>query len=185
MKILITYSSGFGTTREISEKISQVLQKEKHFRVDLLSVDDVTEIRAYDAVILGSSIRADHPLANVIDFLAQHRHELEHKHVALFLVCLCANCEEGRTKIKEEYLPQLLSRFPTIHPIAIESFGGKIDFDKLNPVMQSLMRRVLEKTCLPTEGSVDTRDWEFIEQWAISLRNKLLALQHSAPIPAD
>ncbi|HOT96083.1 MAG TPA: flavodoxin domain-containing protein [bacterium] len=182
MQILITYSSGYGTTREVAERIGQVLTVEPLFHVELVSIDEVTSIRPYEAVILGSSVRASHPLANVVDFLALHRHELENKQVALFLVCLEANSAEGRCKVRHEHLPQLLDRFPTIHPIAAEAFGGKIDFARLNPVMQSLMRRVLEQTALPTEGSVDTRDWAFIEQWAADLRQKLLSLQPSSPV---
>ncbi|HNW58366.1 MAG TPA: flavodoxin domain-containing protein [bacterium] len=182
MQILITYSSGYGTTREVAEKIGQVLEAEPHFHVDLLSIEEVTSIRAYDAVVLGSSVRASHPMANVVDFLALHRHQLEEKQVAIFLVCLEANSEEGRCKVRQEHLLLLLDHFPTIHPISAEAFGGKIDFAKLNPVMQSLMRRVLEQTSLPTEGSVDTRDWAFIEQWATDLREKLLTQQPSSPV---
>jgi menaquinone-dependent protoporphyrinogen IX oxidase len=185
MQILITYSSGYGTTREVAETIGQLLREEPLFQVEILSIDKVKSVRPYDAVVLGSSVRASHPLANVVDFLARHRHLLEEKQVAFFLVCLEANSEEGRCKVKQEHLPHLMERFPTIRPISSEAFGGKIDFNKLNPVMQSLMRRVLEKTSLPTEGSVDTRDWEFIKQWAIDLRNKLLQIQHSSPIPTE
>ncbi len=186
MKILVTYSSGYGTTREIAEKICQILQEENAFQVDIISIDEVVRINQYETVIVGSSVRAEHPLANVVDFIALHRHELEQKHVALFLVCLGANCEQGRKNIKDGYLPKLMSHFPRINPIAVEAFGGKIDFDKLNPVMQSLMRRVLEKNSLPNEGSVDTRDWDFIDNWAVALRAKLIALasQDSTPITA-
>ena len=185
MHILVTYSSGFGTTREIAEKIGQVLQAEPLFQVDVLSIDEVSSIKTYDTIVLGSSVRAEHPLANLVDFIALHRHELEEKQVALFLVCLSANTEEGRCKARAEHLPHLLNRFPHIRPIAAEVFGGKIDLNKLNPVMQSLMRRFLEKMALPTEGNIDTRDWVFIQQWAIDLRDTLLALHHSSPVSAS
>jgi len=67
----------------------------------------------------------------------------------------------------------------------VEAFGGKIDFDKLNPVMRKLMRHVLEKSGLPVDGSVDTRDWSLIEQWALSLRDELTAAARTSPIIAD
>lgn len=185
MKILITYSSGYGTTREVAEKIGHHLGAEPLFKVDMLSVDDIVDIADYEAVILGTSVRAEHPLANIVDFITAHRHELEKKYVALFLVCLVGHTEEGREKIKQEYLPQLFGRYPRIQPVAVEAFGGKIDFDRLNPVMQSLMRRVLQNSSLPTEGSVDTRDWDSISEWAIKLREKLITLtaQDPASVP--
>ena len=39
--------------------------------------------------------------------------------------------------------------------------------------MQQLMNRVLEKTGIRTHGTVDTRDWGFIESWAVDLRQQL------------
>ncbi|HNY89960.1 MAG TPA: flavodoxin domain-containing protein [bacterium] len=185
MQILITYSSGFGTTREVAEKIGQILQKADLLSVDLLPIDEVSTVAPYDTVILGSSIRAGHPLANMVDFIALHRHHLESKRVAIFLVCLCANSEEGRCKAMEDQLPQLLRRFPNLHPFAVEAFGGKIDFDKLNPVMRKLMRHVLEQSGLPADGSVDTRDWKLIEQWALRLRDELASAARTSPVTAD
>ena len=172
MKVLLTYSSGFGTTKEVSEKIAEVLV-DGGIDVTIQSIDDVPNINEYDAVIVGSSVRADKPLANVRDFFARYNAELTKKHVAIFAVCLAANCQKGREKVKSEYISQITQRYPELNPISTEAFGGKIDFDHLNPVMQQLMKRVLVKTGIETEGSVDTRDWDFIESWAIELRGQL------------
>jgi menaquinone-dependent protoporphyrinogen IX oxidase len=174
MHILVTYSSGYGSTREISEDIARILQEETTFKVDTQSIDLVEKIDGYDGIVVGSSVRAQRPLANVRDFFNRYKFELAKKKVALFAVCLTANCAEGREKVYDDYLSQITKKYPDLKPIAIEAFGGKIDFNKLNPVMQSLMRRVLEKTGLPTEGSIDTRDWDFIRNWAVQLRGKLL-----------
>jgi menaquinone-dependent protoporphyrinogen IX oxidase len=140
-----------------------------------VSIDDVEDISEYDGIIIGTSVRADRPLANVRDFFSRYRRFLEKKKTAFFVVCLSANCAERREKVKTDYIQNFLTTYPDIKPISIEAFGGKIDFDKLNPVMQSLMRRVLEKTGLPTQGSIDTRDWDFIESWAEHLKHKLKA----------
>ncbi|MBN2355463.1 hypothetical protein JXO59_05080, partial [candidate division KSB1 bacterium] len=175
MHILIAYSSGYGATREVSEEIAKILLEEPSFRVDVNSIDRVDVIEGYDTVVIGSSVRADKAMANVRDFIGAHRFELTQKKLALFLVCLTANCKEGRDKVLKDYMPPILEKYPHIHPISSEAFGGKIDFDRLNPVMQSLMKRVLEKTGVPTQGSVDTRDWEYIRSWAKQLKNLLLS----------
>jgi len=173
MKILIAYSSGYGATEEVSEEIKNVILQKNKWSVDVVPIDDVNDIDDYDALIIGSSVRADKPLANVRDFFARYRHELPMKKVALFAVCLTANNDAGREKVKKEYLPQLTERYPKIKPIAVAAFGGKIDFDRLNSVMKTLMKRVLEKTGLPTNGSIDTRDWPSIKSWAEELGDKL------------
>ncbi|MBD3374202.1 hypothetical protein GF406_04135 [candidate division KSB1 bacterium] len=173
MNILVTYSSGYGSTREVSETIAEVLNSESNFNVQVLSVDDVESLSSFDAVIIGGSVRADKPLANIRDFFARFRNELLQIKLALFVVCLSANNEEGREKVKRDYVQPLLEKYPTIKPISMEAFGGKIDFDRLNPVMKSLMKKVLEKTGLPSTGSIDTRDWPFITSWAKDVKSRL------------
>ncbi|RPH93369.1 MAG: hypothetical protein EHM72_16395, partial [Calditrichaeota bacterium] len=162
MNVLIAYSSGYGTTREIAEKIAGVLGETGGLKITLQSIDDIEDIKEFDAVIVGSSVRAERPLANVRDFFARNSDKLAKKKVAIFAVCLTANSDVGRDKVKNEYISHITDKYPAIIPISIEAFGGKIDFDRLNPVMQQLMRSVLKKTGVETSGTVDTRDWEFI-----------------------
>jgi menaquinone-dependent protoporphyrinogen oxidase len=173
MNILITYSSGYGSTREVAETIAEILRTEEQFKVQVMTVDHVESLSSHDAVIIGCSVRADKPLANIRDFFARFRNELSQKKIALFVVCLSANSKEGREKVKRDYLPPFLEKYPNIEPINMEAFGGKIDFDRLNPVMKSLMKKVLEKTGLPATGSIDTRDWAFIASWAESVKSQL------------
>jgi len=173
MNVLITYSSGYGATKEVAEKVSRILAEEPRFKIATISIDDVETIGDYDAVIVGSSVRADRPLANVRDFFARYADVLPEKHLVIFAVCLAANNKDGREKVKQEYLSQITKKYPALAPLRTEAFGGKIDFEKLNPVMQQLMNRVLEKTGIRTHGTVDTRDWGFIESWAVDLRQQL------------
>lgn len=173
MNVLIAYSSGYGSTREVAEKIGDIFNDKGGVNVTVSSIDDVQEIHDYDAVIVGSSVRADKPLANVRDFFARHNQELTEKPVALFAVCLAANNQEGRDKVKREYLSHITEKYPDLKLIGKEAFGGKINFDQLNQVMKQLMKSVLIKTGIESEGTVDTRDWDFIETWAVEMHDKL------------
>ena len=173
MNALIAYSSGLGSTKEVAAEIANVLGENKSINVDLKTVDDVGDIEKYDAIIIGSSVRADRPLANVRDFFARYRHILPKKKTAIFAVCLSANCKSGQDKVKDEYLSQITEKYPGLNPVLLGAFGGKIDFDQLNPVMKMLMERVLVKTGIPQNGSVDTRDWDYIRSWAKNLRDLL------------
>jgi len=175
MNILIAYASGYGATKEIAEKIGEILALQPTLSITLTPFEQVTDIDSFEAVILGSSVRADQPLVSIMDFLALYRQPLKQKKLSLFLVCLTANNSSGRDKVKNDYLSLIYDKYPEFNYIGSEAFGGKIDFDKLNPVMQMLMKRVLEKTGIPSQGSVDTRDWDFIAAWADQLKNRLLS----------
>ncbi len=165
MEILVTYSSGYGSTKEVAEKVAEILSHENTFKITTDTIDQVSNIDNYDVIIIGSSVRADLPLANVRDFLARERHVLPQKKVAFFAVCLAATCIDGREEIKREFINPLFEKYPEIHLIQSEAFGGKIDFAKMNPVMQEITKTVLKRKGLPSEDNIDTRDWEFIESW--------------------
>ncbi len=157
----------------MAEKIALIIKEKGGVTLTFDSIDNVKNIDDYDAVIVGSSVRADRPLANVRDFFARHHKELTTKPVALFAVCLAANSAQGRDKVKREYLSHITEKYPGLKLIGEEAFGGKIDFDKLNDVMRQLIKRVLEKSGIETEGTVDTRDWELIEAWAAEIHGRL------------
>jgi len=177
-KILMAYSSGYGATKEVSEEIAKIIAEEPTFDVVLKPVDDCRNIRHYEVIIVGTSVRADRPLANTRDFFAAHYAELVHKKLALFLVCLTASSDTGREKAKQEYLPQILSKYPQLKPVSVEAFGGKIDFDKLNPVMQNLVKNVMRRVGVPDTGSMDARNWQVIRHWAVDLTEKLRQALH-------
>jgi menaquinone-dependent protoporphyrinogen IX oxidase len=173
MNVLITFSSGYGTTREIAESISGILKQEGEFKIEIKPIEQVEEVKSYEAVILGSSIRADKPLANTRDFMALYHHQLAHKKFAIFLVCLSAITPEGRDRVRRDYLPQILEPYPHIKPLKTGVLAGKIDFAKLNPVMQNLVRYTMEKLNVPVDGSLDARNWQAIEKWGRELRKEL------------
>jgi menaquinone-dependent protoporphyrinogen oxidase len=173
MKILIAYSSGYGATKEVAQEVALVLENEYQFSVDLHPLNYQEQLREYDAIVIGSSVRADQPLATTRDFFAAHRLDLLQKKVALFLVCLTASTLQGKEKVKKEYISQLLSRYPEISPISIEAFGGKVDFDRLNPVMQQLVQSVMKQAGVDPNQSIDARNWQEIKEWARALAEKL------------
>jgi menaquinone-dependent protoporphyrinogen oxidase len=173
-QILLTYSSGYGATKEVGEKIAHIIEKTKPFNVVLKSIDQAHSIKDYSAIIVGTSVRADTILANTRDFFQRHKKLLCQKKVAFFVVCLTASSEEGKKKVMAEYLPQITEKFPNINLVSVNAFGGKIDYSKMNPVMESLVRRVVEeKTGASSNGSFDNRNWEQINDWAYELSQLL------------
>jgi len=172
--VLIAYSSGYGVTKEISEEIAHILSQDPHINIELKPIDNIDHINGYSSVIVGTSVRADKLLANTRDFFATFRKELPNKKVAVFVVCLTASTPEGRKKVLQDYVPQIFERYNNLKPVSVAAFGGKIDFDRLNPVMQKLVKHVYEKTGVNGEGSVDNRDWDQIRAWVKEVKSKIL-----------
>ena len=171
--VLVTYSSGYGATKEVAEEVVKAIENENEFKVDIKNIDNCTQINDYDVVVIGSSVRADLPLANTRDFISEHRFELTKKRVALFIVSITASIPEGVDIAKSELLTHLRDRYPWISPVSIAAFGGRINFEKLNPVMQSLVRNVMKEKGLDSNGSFDARNWDEIRSWAKKLAFKL------------
>jgi menaquinone-dependent protoporphyrinogen oxidase len=171
MNILVSYASGYGATAEVARAIAQRLGT-RH-QVDLLPSNQVKSLEPYDAVVLGSSLRAGRWLGTMNKFLRRFRDELMEKPLAIFTVCLEARTHEGSRRVLSEHLPRLMKPFAGLHPVATEAFGGVLDFDKYNFAIKTIMRRVMANEGLPTAGLSDFRDWEAINAWADSLEAAL------------
>lgn len=171
--ILVTYSSGYGATKEVAKEVASILQEDPEFKIEFKQIDECDSIEEYDAVVLGSSVRADRPLANARDFFARYRHDLPHKEVALFIISITASVPEGVEIAKNRYMGELQKEYPWLAPLSVAAFGGKIDFDKLNPVMQSLVRNVMKDKGVNGNGSFDARNWDEIRSWAKQLAFQL------------
>ena len=172
-KILVTYSSGYGATKEVAEEVANVLKNYPEFKVVTQGIHECEHVDEFDAIILGSSIRADKPLANARDFFSTHRFTLAEKKIALFVVSITAATPTGVEIAEKTYVTQLHDRYPWLSPISVAAFGGKIDFDKLNPVMQNLVRNVMKEKGVNGNGSFDARNWDDIRAWADSVASKI------------
>ncbi|MBN1481517.1 hypothetical protein EH223_04065 [candidate division KSB1 bacterium] len=175
-EVLVTYSSGYGATKEVAEEIAKILSDQLQCKVVSKSIHECEGIQDYDAVILGASIRAERPLANARDFFSKHKYELAQKKLAIFVVSITASIPAGVEIAKKRYASQLHNRYPWLSPMSIAAFGGKVDFSKLNPVMQNLVRNVMQEKGVRGNGSFDARNWDDIRAWA-----KQIAFQLQEP----
>ena len=116
MKVLVAYVSGFGTTAGVAKEIADVLGRQH--MVDLQTLSSVHSLDRYDAVVIGSSLRAGRWLGAMNKFLTRFREPLSRKPVAIFTVALTAHSQAGGRKVLAENLPRLLARYPEIKPMA-------------------------------------------------------------------
>ena len=161
--ILIVYSTRAGSTKEVAQSIADSLL-EHGARVEIQSVEGITTLEPYRAVILGSAIRAGHWLPEAVKFVKHHKAELEKLPLAYFLVC--ATMREDTPKHHDEVLAYLKPVRAIIEPLEIGLFAGKLDTNELG-----FFAKLVVKAMRKEQG--DWRDWEAIHDWAGKIYTRL------------
>jgi menaquinone-dependent protoporphyrinogen oxidase len=159
-KILIAYDTEHGATATIADKIGQVLC-EKGFQVELVLARNVSDVSAYDAVLIGTPIYTGSWLPGVMQLLQKQKATIAKMPHALFINCtyLKEDTEEIRRKVLELWVTPVLDKFPEISPLEIGLFGGQFSFDELYPLEYVLMMLMKYK-----DG--DYRDFAKVTAWA-------------------
>jgi menaquinone-dependent protoporphyrinogen oxidase len=90
-RILIAHASRFGQTRCLAEAIAHRLRARGH-TVDIVCArgTPLPAPAAYDAIILGSRIELGHHAPEILEYIREHRADLDHKPTAFFSVSLAA-----------------------------------------------------------------------------------------------
>ena len=172
--VLVTYASRSGSTTEIANKIAEVLRI-KGENVSVLPVTSVTDLSAYDAVVLGSAVYVGHWMKEAAEFLEAHEGALSTRPVWIF--------SSGPTGQGDPVERLHGWRFPQaqqaiadrIKPRDIVLFHGEIDMHDLN-FGEKIMIRALGA---PTG---DFRDWNAITAWAESIAQVLHPLEVKASV---
>ena len=167
-KMLIAYGSWAESTKEVAAKMAEFIQNEKNIEVEVLAAKDVKEISSYQAVIIGSSVRAGMFHSSIAKFIKKFRKELSNKPCAFFISCLTMkeDCEANR-ETASAYMEKLYSKVPEFKPLQLGLFGGAVNYDKL----PFLFKKMFEKSEEMAEG--DFRDWNKINQWTLETSDKL------------
>jgi menaquinone-dependent protoporphyrinogen oxidase len=158
-RILVAYATRAGSTIDAAETVGRVL-RDGGAAVDVRPVGAVADLADYDALVVGSAVRA----AEALRLLERHAPGLGDRPVAYFVVCgtLKDDTPENRRTV-DAYLDPLRR---IKEPAAVGLFAGKIDHRTLNPLI-----RLLLKLMKAPEG--DWRDWERIRSWAAELLPRL------------
>jgi menaquinone-dependent protoporphyrinogen oxidase len=164
-KILVAYASITGSTQEIAEEVGNVLRK-SGAEVEVCPVKDVKDVRAYDAVVLGSAARGAKVLPDAVQFVQRNKAALSKLPTAYFTVCLTLKDDtpENRT-IVQAYSKPLRD---LLLPVTEGWFAGAMDYSKLGKLLRWMFKHSKDS---PPEG--DFRDWTAIRAWAGELSTKL------------
>jgi menaquinone-dependent protoporphyrinogen oxidase len=155
---LVAYASKYGATREIAEKIGEVL-KQEGLAVDVLPVKSVKNPAEYQGVIIGSAVYIFNWRSEAANFLRKQEKTLSERPVWVFS---SGPTEKGDpVKLLKGWLypKNLRETIELIKPRDVTVFHGVINIDKMNFLEKWMMKQV------KTEIG-DFRDWDMITAWA-------------------
>ncbi len=174
MRVLVAYATKAGSTAEVAAEIGRVIGGEGDCAVDVRPVEQLEGIDGYDAVVVGSGIRAGRWLPEAMKFVESHRKALRRVPVALFAVCL--TMREDTAENRSEVAAYLDPVCEVVQPVEVGLFAGVMDYDAL-----PLLLRLMVKKMGAPEG--DFRDWEAVRAWA-SQASARLGVKRPAVRPA-
>jgi menaquinone-dependent protoporphyrinogen IX oxidase len=192
-KILIAYTTNSGTTADVAQAIGEELGKDGA-QVDVRRIEEVTDLDSYAAVVVGGPmIMGWH--GNAVKFVKKHRQALSQVPVAYFLTAMSltqtgetsvdgipiyvdamlakAPKNAARLSFKERYatttnyLRPVLKAAPSVKPVSVGFFGGRLDLYRLN-----LLQKLFVLLAIQAQPG-DFRHWPVIREWAAGLRTTL------------
>lgn len=157
--ILIVYSTTDGHTKEICLRIKAVI--EAPHEVTLLPLEEcaANDLRAFDSIVIGASIRYGKHRPQVITFVNQNAQILESKANAFFSVSVVARKPEKNTPETNPYLQKFL-RQVVWKPKHLAVFAGKLNY----PSYRFFDRMMIRFIMWITKGPTDTNNiYEFTD----------------------
>jgi len=164
-KILIAYASKCGSTGEVATAIGKTFAQNRA-HVDVMPLKDVTDLPSYQAIFVGSAIRAAKWLPEAIDFVSENRTMLQRVPTAYFTVCATMIEDTPAKRAKAAGFIEPVRAVLT--PVAEGYFAGKVD-----PKSLSLLENTMLKARSVPQG--DFRDWDKIAAWAQSTYDQICA----------
>ncbi len=159
--VLIAYASKYGATKDIAERIAQMLER-KGITAEVKEADTVSSLYSYDAIILGSGVYFSNWLPEASELLESFQDELSAKSVWLFSSGL-AVLSQPKGWLFPETLQPLVKK---IKPKDVALFAGKVDAEGLS------LDDWLINPSLRVEAG-DYRNWPEIEAWAQRIAQQL------------
>jgi menaquinone-dependent protoporphyrinogen oxidase len=159
-RVLVAFASKMGSTAEIAESIAATLRA-AGLDATAQSARVVTDLTAFDAVILGSALYAAHWQRDANRFVAHHLAALQDRPLWLFS---SGPLDSRLAAANLPIAPQAAEVTAALTPRGHRTFGGRLDPDAPG----------LDPQILATHPIGDFRDWTVITDWAASIAVELL-----------
>lgn len=165
--VLVAYASKHGSTKEIAQRIAEVLSG-AGLDVEFQDVEDVGEPTKHRAIVLGVAMYMGAWRKSARRFLQDHADALADKDVWLFVSGPTGEGDAEELMDGHTVQPVLEPVLECIQPRDVVVFHGNLDMDALGWFERFVIRSVKAETG-------DFRDWDAIEAWAGEVRDALLA----------
>jgi menaquinone-dependent protoporphyrinogen oxidase len=164
---LLLYSSVYGLSRRICERIqARLVAQGGRAHVQALT-DAGGDPAGYDAIVIGASIKHGKHNPAVLEYILAHQAVLAAKPSALFSVSLVARKPTRNTPQTNPYLRALLAQSPW-QPRLQGVFAGELDYSRYGPFDRQMMRLVMWVNRGPTDPrtKIEFTDWNEVERFA-------------------
>lgn len=158
-KVLVTYASKYGATKEIAERIGEVFHQ-AGLQADVLPVDRVHDLNPYGAVVLGSALYIGKWQKDAVTFLKANEKTLTDRPVWLFSSGPTGDGDPVALVEGVRIPPELKPVTDRIQPRDMAVFHGHINPQKMNFIEKWAIKNVVKKPF------GDFRDWEAIAAWS-------------------
>ena len=164
-KVLVAYASKYGATKQIAEKIGEVLFR-AGLSADVLPAEQVKDPNAYQAVVLGSAVYIGKWRKQAAKFLKENEKILAERPVWLFSSGPAGEGDPVELLQGWTFPDALQPIADRIQPRDIAVFHGDVNVEKVNFIERAMIKNV--------ESPVgDFRDWEAITTWATVIAQAL------------
>jgi menaquinone-dependent protoporphyrinogen oxidase len=165
--ILIVYSTTDGHTRQICERLKQVVEEHNH-KVVLTFINDEPDIDLdpFDKIVIGASIRYGKHRPQVYQFIRKNQQKLECRPNAFFTVNVVARKPEKCQPESNPYLKKFLKQI-SWQPRNLAVFAGKISYPKYTFWDRQVIRFIMWITKGPTDPQtvIDYTDWNKVDDF--------------------
>jgi menaquinone-dependent protoporphyrinogen oxidase len=164
-QVLVAYSTKYGATAEIAERIGQVL-RQAGLDADVQPADRVSDLGHYGAVVLGSAVYIGQWRKEAAKFLKANETVLAEKPVWLFSSGPTGEGDPVELMQGWRFPGKLLPIADRIGPRDIATFHGAADESKLGRIDRWMLKNVKAPIG-------DYRDWDAIVAWATAIAKAL------------
>jgi menaquinone-dependent protoporphyrinogen oxidase len=166
-RILLLYSSFYGHTLKIGEFIGAEAATRGDEVVVRPLARGAADAAAYDAIVVGSSIRHGKHHAEVTDFVRANVELLGRLPSAFFSVSLIARKPTRQTPQTNQYVREFVAKSPW-QPRLIGIFGGVLDYQRYGVFDRYAIRLIMTLTRGPTDlhTHVEFTDWDKVRAFA-------------------
>ena len=167
---LILFSTVDGQTRRICEKMAEVIDAAGHnATVRSLGEPESVDPAAFDAAIIGASVRYGKHRPAVAHFINHHAATLDRMPAGLFSVNLVARDPAKCTPEGNPYLQKLLRQIAW-QPRMLAVFAGKLDYSIYRTWDRLIIKLIMKITHGPTDvDTIEYTDWVQVEAFALAM----------------